>query len=68
MDLGLTQVKPREIGVFVDNLKRLLIKWEKNDNFSQPNHSKALAKMGFFFQIQSVQNLVDLHFSFTGKL
>jgi hypothetical protein len=51
MDLGLTQVKPREIGVFVDNLKRLLIKWEKNDNFSQPNHSKALAKMRLFFQI-----------------
>lgn len=54
MDLPLTQVKPREIELFVDNLKRLLIKWEKNDNFSQPNHSKALAKIGFFFQIQSV--------------
>ena len=26
MDLPLTQVKQREIGVFVDNLKRLLIK------------------------------------------
>jgi hypothetical protein len=51
MDLPLTQVKQREIGVFVDNLKRLLIKSEKNDNFSQPNHSKALAKMYLFFQI-----------------
>ncbi len=26
MDLRLTQVKPREIGIFVDNLKGLLIK------------------------------------------
>ena len=68
MDLGLTQVKPREIGVFVDNLKRLLIKWEKNDNFSQPNHSKALAKMCLFFQIEPIQNFVYLHSSFAGKL
>ncbi|AEM71958.1 hypothetical protein Murru_2936 [Allomuricauda ruestringensis DSM 13258] len=51
MDLPVTQVKPREIGVFVDNLKRLLIKSEKNDNFSQPNRSKALAKMCFFIKI-----------------
>ncbi len=51
MDLPLTQVKPREIGVFVDNLKRLLIKSEKNDNFSQPNHSKALAKVCLIFKI-----------------
>ena len=51
MDLRPTQAKPREIGVFVDNLKRLLIKSEKNDKFSQPNHSKALAKMSLFFQI-----------------
>ncbi len=36
MDLGLTQVKPREIGVFVDNLKRLLIKWEKTTTFPSP--------------------------------
>jgi hypothetical protein len=34
MDLRPTQAKPREIGVFVDNLKRLLIKSEKNDKFS----------------------------------
>ncbi len=51
MDLPLTQVKPREIGDFVDNLKRLLIKSEKNDKFSQPNHSKALAKVRLIFQI-----------------
>lgn len=51
MDLRLTQVKPREIGFFVDNLKRLLIKWEKNDKFSQPNHSKGLAQVGVIFQI-----------------
>ncbi|SDQ80872.1 hypothetical protein SAMN05216294_2683 [Flagellimonas zhangzhouensis] len=33
MDSPVTQVKPREIELFVDNLKRLLIKWEKNDKF-----------------------------------
>jgi hypothetical protein len=33
MDLLLTQVKPREIGVFVNNLKRLLIKSEKTTTF-----------------------------------
>ena len=54
MDLLLTQVKPREIGVFVNNLKRLLIKSEKNDMFSQPNHSKGLAKVGIFIQIKAI--------------
>ncbi len=33
MDSPVTQVKPNEIGFFVDNLKRLLIKSEKNDSF-----------------------------------
>ncbi len=51
MDSPVTQVKPREIGFFVDNLKRLLIKSEKNDIFLQPTHSKALEKMGIIFKI-----------------
>lgn len=51
MDLPLTQVKPREIGLFVNNLKRLLIKSKKNRAICKPSHSKGLAKMGSFIKI-----------------
>ncbi len=34
MDLLLTQVKPREIGLFVNNLKGLLIKLKKMGSFA----------------------------------
>lgn len=51
MDLPLTQVKPREIGVFVNNLKRLLIKWKKNRSICQPSNSKGLAKIGLLIQV-----------------
>ncbi len=51
MDLPLTQVKPREIGVFVNNLKRLLIKWKENGLICQPSNGRGLEKMCVFFKI-----------------
>lgn len=51
MDLLLTQVKPREIGLFVNNLKRLLIKSKKKSTNCKPSHSKGLAKACSFIKI-----------------
>ncbi len=51
MDLPQTQVKPREIGFFVDNLKRLLIKSNQKWDFCEPSVNKGLAKMGVFIKI-----------------
>lgn len=51
MDLLLTQVKPREIGLFVNNLKGLLIKSKKNGVICKPSDSKGLAKISSFIKI-----------------
>ncbi len=65
MDLPQTQVKPREIGLFVNNLKRLLIKSKKNEGFCEPSVNKGLAKVGVFIQIKPIQDFLNFHFPFS---
>lgn len=68
MDLPQTQVKPREIGFFVDNLERLLIKWKYFGKISEPSGSKGLANMGGFIKIYAIQCIYNGHSSFSRKL
>ena len=48
MDLPVKQVKSREIAVFVDNFKRLLIKPAVFAVFCKPSDTATLANFGVF--------------------
>lgn len=65
MDLPQTQVKPREIRLFVNNLKRLLIKSKKNRGFCEPSVNKGLAKMSIFVQVKPIQYFLYFHSPFS---
>jgi hypothetical protein len=49
-DLAVTQVKPGEIGLFVDNFRALLIKPPKSHMLCEPLFGGALEKTGIIFQ------------------
>ncbi len=48
MDLPSKQVKPREIGIFVDNFKRLLIKPPFLSAFCEASNTATLEDTGIF--------------------
>ena len=54
MDLPLKQVKPREIAVFVDNFRRLLIKPALFNVFCEPSDSATSANLGIFRELEPI--------------
>mgnify|MGYP001791227869 CR=1 FL=1 len=68
MDLQFTQVNSREFKVFVDNLKRLLIKSYEKYAFSQASNDVALAHFCIFSQLLSMKRFFDIHSFFSRKL
>ena len=68
MDLPVTQVKPGEIAIFVDNFGALLIKPLKFAILCQALFGGASAKTCILFQIQPIEDLLNGHPPFARKL